>query len=991
MRNKKNSFLKTLLFFFLGFHSFLSNAQSGCENADFELANFQNWSGETGLVTSSVCCAINNTSNQSPATNGIIPGRHTIMTGTGTDPYTCGQLPVVAPGGGTFSVRLGNDVSAGHTYPDAECERLRYVYNISSQTSLIIYKYAVVLENPPHTEADQPRFEARLLDQNGNIIPCTEYIVVASTGNPAFFTCPSTGINYSPWKTVGVDVSSYVGQNVTLEFATGDCAQGGHFGYAYVEAGCAPFALDTRYCLNVLGLPSATIEAPSGFDGYLWTSNGQTLGTQSAITIFNPAQGQVVNCQITSFNGCVANLQSTLTPSNVDASFTSNPVCVGNSNGIVNTTTYVNAVLDSIHWSSSDGFTSTSPTFDHEFTTPGTYSVTMFVMSDAGCYDQVTQQVVVNPGPVSSFNLTDICLGQTAQLVSQSTLATGTLVDTWIINGTDTLIGSPQTYNFSNADTVNVQLIASSPTSTCRDTSEQQIIIYNSPIADFTFAEQCISNALTFTNTSDYLDNVSFAWSYNSNIVSSDTNYTSLFSTPGINSILLSISDAHSEVTCSDTTSHTFFVHPYPIIALSGIPDPCVGSTSNLVISNGTTISSSENLIYHWVVNGVTSGNTANLSYPVPADGNYTFTLTASSDFGCSSDSTFTVAVYQEPVADFSFVEQCFPNPIYFSSTSTVSDSTAYSWILNNSVVSNSDNYMANLSSAGSYTMSLVVSETHHEITCDDTLTKNFTVHGIPDLGFTNTAQPCVGLPITSYNLSSVTPIENVSYVWSVDGVTWSTFYDFSYTFPASGSYTINLAATSDFGCVNDTTFIIEVYPIPQPPVLNASIPVCPGDDITFSATAEPNSTIQWSGPNNFNSQNFVVTMPFNMSDIGIYSAYITSQYGCVSGPTSVPTSILNIYSFDDFEFPNVITANGDGINDTLDINNYFKTCDEYTLYIFNRWGNLVHEQTKGSSQFTGETENNKELVEGVYFYKMVINAIDGDQIKSGFIHVVKQ
>ena len=86
-----------------------------------------------------------------------------------------------------------------------------------------------------------------------------------------------------------------------------------------------------------------------------------------------------------------------------------------------------------------------------------------------------------------------------------------------------------------------------------------------------------------------------------------------------------------------------------------------------------------------------------------------------------------------------------------------------------------------------------------------------------------------------------------------------------------------------------------------------------------------------------------------------------------------------------------VITANREGINDTLDINNYFKTCDEYTLYIFNRWGNLVHEQTKGSSQFTGETENNKELVEGVYFYKMVINAIDGDQINSGFIHVVKQ
>jgi gliding motility-associated-like protein len=827
MQNKKNSLLKAILFFVLGLHSYSSIAQSGCENADLELGNFQNWSGETGIVSYPVPLPVSiNTSNQSPATNGIIPGRHTIMTGNGTDPYSCGALPVVAPGGGTFSVRIGNDVSAGHTYPDAECERLRYVYSVTPQSSLIIYKYAVVLENPPHTEADQPRFEAKLLDQNGNIIPCTEYIVVASTGNPEFFECPSTGINYSPWKTVGVDVSGYVGQNVTLDFATADCAQGGHFGYAYVEAGCAPFSLDTRYCLNVSGLPSATIEAPSGFDNYLWTSNGQNLGNQSTITITNPAQGQVVTCQITSFNGCVANLQATLTPSDVDASFTSNDVCVGNLNSFVNTSTFVNSVQDSIHWTSSDGFTSTSPTFDHAFTNPGTYSVTMFIMTDAGCYDEVTQQVVVNPDP---------------------------------------------------------------------------------------------------------------------------------------------------------------------IIAFTSVPDPCVDSTSNLVINNGTTIASSEILNYHWVVNGVTSGTSANLDYYVPSDGNYTFTLTATSEFGCSEDSTFTIAMYHEPVADFTIVEQCFPNPVIFTSTSTVSDSTTYTWILNNTVVSNGDNYSANLPSSGSYLVSLVVSETHHEITCIDTLTETFIVHGIPDLGFSNTAQPCVGQPITSYNLSSVTPTENVSYMWSVDGVAWSTFYDFSYTFPASGVYSINLAATSDFGCVNDTTFTIEVYPIPQPPVLAATVPICPGDEITFTASAESNSTIEWSGPNNFNSQNFVVTMPFNMSDIGTYSAYITSQNGCISGPSTVLASILNIYSFEDFEFPNVITANGDGINDSLDINNYFKTCDEYTLYIFNRWGNLVFEQTKNSNQFVGDTENDKELVEGVYFYKMVINAIDGNQIKSGFIHIVKQ
>ncbi|MBK9637129.1 MAG: hypothetical protein IPO63_04685 [Bacteroidetes bacterium] len=61
---------------------------SSCSNADFELNSFANWTGTTGS-----CCPINS------ITPGIVPGRHTIMTGPGTDPNTNGAITVVAPGG----------------------------------------------------------------------------------------------------------------------------------------------------------------------------------------------------------------------------------------------------------------------------------------------------------------------------------------------------------------------------------------------------------------------------------------------------------------------------------------------------------------------------------------------------------------------------------------------------------------------------------------------------------------------------------------------------------------------------------------------------------------------------------------------------------------------------------------------------------------------------------------------------------------------------
>jgi gliding motility-associated-like protein len=130
--------------------------------------------------------------------------------------------------------------------------------------------------------------------------------------------------------------------------------------------------------------------------------------------------------------------------------------------------------------------------------------------------------------------------------------------------------------------------------------------------------------------------------------------------------------------------------------------------------------------------------------------------------------------------------------------------------------------------------------------------------------------------------------------------------------------------------------------------------------------------------------------MPFELNDIGQYSAFIISQFGCISAPSTVNPTIANLYNFNEFEFPNVITANDDGINDILDLHSYFQTCDKYKIYIFNRWGNLIYEQTETSSQFIGDTQNGKELIEGVYFYKMDYESPLDSGTKTGFIHVVK-
>jgi gliding motility-associated-like protein len=789
---------KYLVIFFLVFTKAIFLSQSICTNADFESGTFQNWTGQTGS-----CCGINTPNN------GIVNGQHTIMTGNGIDPFSCGDIPVVAPGS-TYSARLGNSDSW------YGAERLRYTFNITPNNTLIIYKYAVVLEDAGHPAGDQPRFEAKLLDQNGQTIPCTYYYVAAGPGS-GFQTCG--GIQYKTWTTIGVDVTPYIGQTVTLDFATGDCGQGAHFGYAYVDAGCAPFVIDSRYCEVQNGLNIAVLTAPAGFQSYQW-SNG---GTNNTTIVINPQQGQVITCQITSVNGCVANLQATLTPSDVTASYIPSSVCLGDTLNLINNTLYENAIEDSVSWVSSDGFTSNTTDFSHVFSSPGTYEVELFVQSDLGCIDSVTQTITINELPAADISFSDICVGGSAQATSSSSISDNSLLTNfWEVEGAQTS-GNSVTIPYIGADTIAIQLVSIS-TNNCSDTTTENIIIYDNPIADFTFTETCQDVPVDFANSSN------------------------------------------------------------------------VNAPQNL---------------YHWIYNG--------------------------------------------------------------------------------SEISTNVDFSNQFSTAGQNSISLVVEDVYPTATCLDTLTQNFFVHALPTIVYIADTTNCEDLAFSYTNQTSVSTGETLTYTWDINGNQVATTQNLTYILNDAGIYPVTLTATSSFSCESDTTFNMYIYPTPEEPILAVSTPICPGDPITFTAEGEPNSVINWVGPTNFTSDEFVFSMPINVDQMGWYTAFLTSEYGCISDTSNVYASILYIYDFDDFEFPNVITPNGDGLNDELDLQTYFKTCEEFTMYILNRWGNVVYEQTLNSTPFSGITEGGQELEEGVYFYKLVVSdSTDDKDVKTGFIHIIR-
>ena len=256
MFNPKIFIIGIILFFFAG----IATAQCP-QNIGFDFGDFTNWQAYTGTNTSNGTFSFPN--------NGVVPGIHTICYSKDklTDPY--GNFPLVSPNGSSCFVKLGNN-SIG----SAKAQQLTYTFTVPANNPdySLIYYYAVVFQNPPHLPYQQPTFTAKVFDVTDNTYAsCGSYQFQATSSLPGFLQSNvGTSVFYKPWSAVTISLLGYAGKTLRLEFATGNCTLGGHFGYAYIDINqnCTSPVSGNVYCGNTTG--AVTLVAPAGFQAYYW-------------------------------------------------------------------------------------------------------------------------------------------------------------------------------------------------------------------------------------------------------------------------------------------------------------------------------------------------------------------------------------------------------------------------------------------------------------------------------------------------------------------------------------------------------------------------------------------------------------------------------------------------------------------------------------------------------------------------------------------------
>ena len=191
---------------------------------------------------------------------------------------------------------------------------------------------------------------------------------------------------------------------------------------------------------------------------------------------------------------------------------------------------------------------------------------------------------------------------------------------------------------------------------------------------------------------------------------------------------------------------------------------------------------------------------------------------------------------------------------------------------------------------------------------------------------------------------------------------------------------------TNSTGCESSTPvqIIPAINDTPTPTLIDASIEYCINDNPTIE-TLSLNIVEYTSAQENlawYDVQTAGVAIDSNslLTNITYYVALIDPTTGCESSVRLIVTPDLTACG--KISLPDGFSPNGDGINDTYDVDNLSILYPNFEIEIYNRNGNIVYKGNANTPRFDGTSNQGRvvakgDLPVGVYFYIFKFN--DGE------------
>ncbi len=585
---------------------------------------------------------------------------------------------------------------------------------------------------------------------------------------------------------------------------------------------------------------------------YAWTfGDGGTSNVASPNHTYATSGPFNVTLTVTSNNGCIDD--STRVMDQVYAEPTanfnitgSNEACLGAAVNFTDASNAPNSTPNEWHWDFGDGGTSTLQNPSHTYTTAGTYNVTLWIKSAAGCVSQLSaaKQVIVNPLPTVSFTVSNpVCESGNVLFTSTSTPGAGNITTyAWTIN-TAAQGGNTNTLNYSptTAGTINVGLTVTTDKG-CTNQTTQAVTVNPKPVANFNPPAICLPSGLgVFQSTSTIADNspLTYAWDFGDGGTAGNTpNPSHIYAGVGPYTVTLTVTSNNG---CVSTKQQVPTIYAQPVAAFNAPAEVCLGAQASF--QDNSTAASSTVTQWNWNFGDGNTSTQQNPTHTYATAGSYNVTLSVGSGAGCPSavSAPKVVVVNPLPTAGFTISNpRCQNKVVSFNDASipNAGNLNTWTWDFGDGGNSNTQNPTHTYTATGNYNVTLQVKT---DKGCTSTLApQTVTVSPVPSVNFTSSIT-CVLDPFMQFtDGSSIADGSQAqfTYAWTFGDGGTGTGANPQHQYTLAGPYNVTVTVTSNAGCTNNITKPVFVNGDPPKPGFDytaGSNNFCSGNSITIA------------------------------------------------------------------------------------------------------------------------------------------------------------
>jgi large repetitive protein len=432
---------------------------------------------------------------------------------------------------------------------------------------------------------------------------------------------------------------------------------------------------------------------------------------------------------------------------------------------------------------------------------------------------------------------------------------------------------------------------------------------------------------------------------------------------------------------CIDSNTVTITEPPALTLAAGTSQTICIGQTANLTAAANGGVPGYQ---YFWT-DGTNNWTTQNISVSPTVTTVYTV-YTVDANNCVSPNQTVTITVSPPlTVQAMAGITVCANTPVTLTAVGGGGNGVyTYTWLPINQTGAS-----VNTTVAVTTTYTVIITDGCN--TPPDSSTVTVTVNPNPtvNIAATTATSGCEPLCVTFINNTPNT----ASIDWTFgNSLGTSSLANPTFCFTAAGTYDVSATVTDNIGCIGSTTLLNYVTVWPLPTAAFSALPqpaTALNNIVTFTDLSTGASSWIWSFGDD-DSASVLQHPTYAFQDTGVFfvQLIVTNQYGCQDSVT-MPVVVLEDYAL---FIPNTFTPNGDGLNDLFFPQGIGADPENFTMYIFDRWGNLIYQTTAWPGGWDGTVQGTSRLCQiDTYVYKITTMAPDGTRkVYVGHVNLIR-